>query len=38
MYYQEFFLGAYQGQSTPVGPRKIEFLHSQIEFLHFYFH
>ena len=32
---QGFFLGAYQGQSTPVGTRKIEFLHSQIEFLHF---
>ena len=33
---QGFFLGAYQGQSTPVGTRKIEFLHSQIEFLHFF--
>ena len=33
---QGFFLGAYQGHSTPVGTRKIEFLHSQIEFLHFF--
>ena len=32
------FFGAptYQGQSTPVGTRKIEFLHSQIEVLHLF--
>ena len=33
---RRMFLGAYQGHSTPVGTRKIEFLNFQIEFLPFF--